>query len=771
MLNISDLNPMQQKAINCLEGPLLIMAGAGSGKTKVLTYRIANLLEHQVPPYAILAITFTNKAALEMRERVDRLIGEGAKNIWLSTFHSFCARFLRYEIEAGGIYKKNFVIYDASDTKVVIKKCLKSMNLDEKQYAPNMIQNIISNAKNQLMGPEAYARVAGTFFETKIAEVYRMYAAELRNNNALDFDDLLMLTVDMLQTNEEVREKYQRRFRYVLVDEYQDTNHAQYEITRLLAAGHRNLCVVGDADQSIYGWRGADITNILDFRKDYPNATTIMLEQNYRSTKIILAAANAVIAHNTNREPKNLWTENASGEKIVSYCAQDECGEADFITKEIEKLAGLYNKELGDIAVLYRTNAQSRSIEEGFMRKGISYTMVGGLKFYDRKEIKDIIAYLRVIFNPLDSISLLRIINEPKRGLGDTSMSRVTAYASQTGQSVFDVISSPDALADIEGLSSRAKNALTSFAMQIFDWNSVAEQDDLPRLVERILDESGYIEALEKTDKPEDESRIENLKEFIGVAKDYIKSEEIPDLENFLSHISLISDIDNADTNEDRVTLMTLHSAKGLEFPVVFLAGMEEGLFPHARTLMDDDQIEEERRTCYVGITRAKQKLYLTRAKNRMIFGKTTNYQPSRFLAEIPKQYLEEMQEQSSWGGNTWGSTTQGRTSYFQPQFANAPQPSRPVADRGMSATEVLSSFGVPDRSVVQRTAPVQTGGVLRPDMSIQWKVGDKVRHSKWGIGTIVSVQGSGEEVSLKIAFPGQGIKGLMQKYAPITRA
>ncbi|MBE6098137.1 MAG: DNA helicase PcrA [Schwartzia succinivorans] len=762
---------MQQKAVNCLEGPLLIMAGAGSGKTKVLTYRIANLLEHNVSPYAILAITFTNKAALEMRERVNRLIGDEAKNIWLSTFHSFCARFLRFEIEAGGIYKKNFVIYDASDTKVVIKKCLKSMNLDEKHYPLASIQNAISNAKNQLMGPDAYARVYGSMNadNAKKAEIYKMYAAELRNNNALDFDDLLLLTVHILKTNDEVREKYQHRFRYILVDEYQDTNHAQYELTRLLAAGHKNLCVVGDADQSIYGWRGADITNILDFKKDYPNAEKIMLEQNYRSTKKILGAANAVIANNSNREPKNLWTQNPEGENINSYAAYNERGEADYIVGEIERYNTLYHKEYGDIAVLYRTNAQSRVLEEGFMRAGIPYTMVGGLKFYDRKEIKDIIAYLRVIFNPLDSISLLRIINEPKRGLGDTSMSRVTAFAAQCGMSVFDVISSPDALDSVDGLTGRAKNALKAFAAQVFDWLAAMEEEELPSLVEKVLDESGYIRELEKDDKPENQSRIENLKEFVSVAKDFVKSGEIPDLENFLSHISLISDIDDADTSDDRVTLMTLHSAKGLEFPIVFMAGMEDGLFPHFFKGENEtaDKIEEERRTCYVGITRAQQKLYLTRAKNRMIFGKTETYLPSRFLAEIPSRYLEEMEEE---GGN-WGYSLHRRTpSPYQPHFTSSQTGAAPTG-HGMSAREALAGFGHQQAHVQRNTAPAPTGGVLRPDMSIQWKVGDKVRHSKWGIGTIVSLQGTGEEVSLKIAFPGQGIKGLMQKYAPITRA
>ena len=443
----NDLNPKQQEAVNCLQGPLLIMAGAGSGKTKVLTCRIANLLAQGVSPYSILAITFTNKAAAEMRDRVDRLIGPAARSVWLSTFHSFCARFLRAEIQITGVYKNNFVIYDAADAKVLIKKCLKELNLDEKQYPPNSIQNQISNAKNILMGPHNFSKNAETFFQKKVADVYALYDKKLKENNALDFDDLLMITVAILDEHKEVREKYQQRFNYILVDEYQDTNAAQYELTRLLAEKHHNLCVVGDADQSIYGWRGADISNILNFEKDYPEATVIKLEQNYRSTKNILAAANAVIKNNLNRKPKNLWTENCEGEKITTYLADNEIDEANFVALTVLKNKTLFNKAFSDIAVLYRTNAQSRALEEGFMREGIPYTMVGGLKFYERKEIKDIIAYLRVIYNPLDTLSLLRIINVPKRGLGETSIGRISEYAALNNLSFIDVISSTEYLA------------------------------------------------------------------------------------------------------------------------------------------------------------------------------------------------------------------------------------------------------------------------------------------------------------------------------------
>ena len=762
------LNPAQTKAVEHTDGPLLIMAGAGSGKTKVLTCKIANLLAKGVAPWSILAITFTNKAATEMRDRVDRMIGEGAKDVWLSTFHSFCAKFLRREIEATGLYKRNFVIYDASDSQVVIKECLKEMNLDPKQYAPSAVQNAISNAKNQLMGPKAMERDADSFFQQKVAEIYKLYAKKLRTNNALDFDDLLMISVLLLEEHEEVRVKYQNRFKYILVDEYQDTNGAQYQLTKILAAKHHNLCVVGDADQSIYGWRGADIRNIMDFEQDYPEARTIKLEQNYRSTKNILAAANAVIEHNINRKKKELWTENTTGEKITVYEAGDERDEAQFIATTVMKQKTIFNASYGDIAILYRTNAQSRVVEETFMRSGIPYTMVGGLKFYDRKEIKDILAYLRVIYNPLDTVSLMRIINVPKRGLGAASLGKIAAYADANGLTVFDVISNPDTLDAIPGITARTKKPLELFATFIFKYMGYQANMHIDDLIEKVLEESGYLRELKEENKPENESRIENLKEFIGVARDFEKSEENPTLENFLATLSLVSDIDNAELEDDRVTLMTLHAAKGLEFPTVFMIGMEEGLFPHSRTLMDENEIEEERRTCYVGITRAERKLYLTCARQRTIYGKTSPAVRSRFLGEIPEEYTESLiPRANSYGfanANHYGPQQRSGTMTFRPSASQMGRNPAAFTDKAKSAFEVLNSMQKRSVNVQPQT------GVIRPDTSVEWKVGDKARHGKWGVGTVVSVKGEGEEVELKIAFPGQGVKGLMQKYAPISK-
>ena len=777
MDNILDaLNPMQRKAVEHLAGPLLIMAGAGSGKTKVLTCRVANLLAHGVAPYRILAITFTNKAAAEMRERVDRLVGSAAKDVWLSTFHSFCARLLRYEIDALDGYGKNFVIYDASDSKTVVKDCLKEMNLDEKQYPPGQVQAAISNAKNQMMTPEAFAQTVDNFHDQKIAELYTEYQRILNKNNALDFDDLLMLSVRLLQTSEEVREKYQKRFQYILVDEYQDTNGAQYQLTKILAAKHRNLCVVGDADQSIYGWRGADIRNILDFEKDYPEAAVIRLEQNYRSTKTILAAANAVIANNQNRKPKNLWTENDAGAPITTYCAQDATDEADFIAQEILRQQDAAGISYGDVAVLYRTNVQSRAIEEGFMRMGIPYTMVGGLKFYDRREIRDMIAYLHVLFNPLDTMSLLRIINVPRRGLGATSISRLNEYAAAHDMSLFDVVSSPEALAKIPGLTARTKKPLADFSMMMF--NLLGEMDTTPvsEFVERVLDATGYIQALEAEDKPENKSRIENLQEFIGVAKDFDAASETPTLEEFLNHIALISDIDDADLADERVTLMTLHSAKGLEFPVVFMAGMDEEIFPRANS---GEELEEERRTCYVGITRAQKKLYMIHAEERMVFDKYhrgyTHFESSRFLSEIPASCVEEAMGRGSLAGNrvvrddflTRGESF--RAISHKPKLSEAKSAYEILQE--MNQESASFSAGPAKKPISAKGSSSASGHVIRPDMSIRWRPGDKARHGKWGVGTVVSVEGSGEETLLKIAFPDQGVKGLMQKYAPICRA
>lgn len=810
----SGLNPAQQEAVACLEGPLLIMAGAGSGKTRVLTHRIANLLDHGVAPYSILAITFTNKAAAEMRERVENMIGPYAKDIWLSTFHSFCARFLRREIEATGMYKGNFVIYDSGDSQTVVKKVIKELNLDEKQYSPGGIRNAISNAKNQMLGPLAFEAQAGDFYQKKVAEVYKGYQNILRENNALDFDDLLLVTVSLLSEKEEIRTRYQRRFRYILVDEYQDTNGAQYQLTTLLAGGYRNLCVVGDADQSIYGWRGADISNIMNFEKDYPDAKTIMLEQNYRSTKTILAAANAVIDNNSHRKKKNLWTDNAQGDKITTYMASDERDEARFIAESLSKQHDIYKSSYGEMAILYRTNAQSRVIEDTLMRVGIPYTMVGGLKFYDRLEIKDIMAYLRVLYNPMDSVSLMRIINVPKRGVGQTTVEKLMLYGVENNLSLFEVIADEEALNQVPGLTARSRNPLKKFAELLFKLMERIDKLAVSDLIQEVMESTGYIEALksEKNEKKlENQARLENLQEFVGVAKDFEKEEEEePNLENFLSKLALLSDIDNSDLEDERVTLMTLHAAKGLEFPVVFMAGMEEGMFPHSRTLMEPDEMEEERRTCYVGITRAQRKLYMTYASVRTIFGRTEAHEPSRFIFEIPEELKEELafrrRREDSFAGfggsfDGWGSiggSSMGSRNSLSSQagrFGGYGGNYGAGAKNGYAQRNLQESQPMPSLSAV-RPAPkgqpmsgfealralqnanpglagsirMGTKSLNRPDMSIKWQAGDKAAHSKWGTGTVVKVAGSGEETEVQINFPGIGLKKLMQKYAPLKK-
>lgn len=781
----SGLNDDQREAVAHLEGPLLIMAGAGSGKTRVLTHRIANLLEHGAAPYSILAITFTNKAAAEMRERVENMIGSYAREIWLSTFHSFCARFLRREIEATGMYKSNFVIYDSADSLTVVKKAVKELNLDEKQYNPGGLRNAISNAKNQMLGPLAFEAQAADFYQKKVAEVYKKYQAVLRENNALDFDDLLLVAVSLLSENEEIRKRYQRRFKYILVDEYQDTNGAQYQLTTLLAGGCRNLCVVGDADQSIYGWRGADITNILNFEKDYPDARIILLEQNYRSTKNILAAANAVIENNCHRKKKRLWTDNAQGDKITTYLASDERDEAQFIADSIRKRHDIYKTPYGDMAVLYRTNAQSRVLEDIFMRMGLPYTMVGGLRFYDRMEIKDIVAYLRVMFNPMDTVSLMRIVNVPKRGIGAASVDKLMVYAVENDLSLFEVIANEELLEAVPGLTARSRNPLKQFALLLFELMERMEKLAVSDLIDAVIEKTGYIEAL-KNDKGEkkieNESRIENLRELVGVAKDFEKEEEEPNLENFLSRMALLSDIDDSELEEERVTMMTLHSAKGLEFPVVFMAGMEEGLFPHARTLMEPEEMEEERRTCYVGITRARQKLYMTYAGMRTIYGRTNMYEPSRFLEEIPDELKEELafrRRRQGDNGDFGGGFGNGQSSRgfggsaagfgFAPRFSKGAEAASAARGKPMSGLEAMSAL----RNVNQAAARgVQMGAksLVRPDMGIKWQKGDSAAHSKWGIGTVVGVSGSGEETEIQINFPGIGLKKLMQKYAPLKK-
>ena len=734
------LNPQQAEAVINTEGPMLIMAGAGSGKTKVLTCRVANLLQKGVRPYRILAITFTNKAAAEMRERVNNMSGPAAKDVWLFTFHAFCARFLRMEIDKLPGYGGNFAIYDTADSQNLIKQILKEMNLDDKRFQPSGILSRISNAKNALQDAAAFARQAGDFYEQKVADIYSRYEQKLQLNNALDFDDLLMLSIKLLQENKEVREKYQDRFDYLLVDEYQDTNHAQYLLTKFLAAKHRNICVVGDADQSIYGWRGADIQNILDFEKDYPDAKVIKLEQNYRSTQIILDAANAVIENNPGRKPKNLWTENKSGADIIYFQAVDERDEARFVIEQLQNLQRTENKKLGDMAILYRTNTQSRIFEEMLIKSGISYNMVGGLKFYERKEIKDIIAYLRVIFNPADSLSLMRIINVPKRGIGDASLAKIQAYAAANNVSLFEAVSNAAA---IDGLSSRFVSKLDDLAGIIFELMNLANEAPVEDLIDRVLRDTGYLEELENERTPQAQSRIDNLHELISVAQEFAASEEENNLENFLAHVALVSDIDDTELGEDAITLMTLHSSKGLEFPVVFLVGMEEGLFPHARTLMDETEIEEERRLCYVGITRAKEKLFLSSTKMRTIYGNTVTYPPSRFLQEIPARLVKTIKRQERFSA---------LENFKQVSEKYSARPQKPA-----------STFN-PHSFMPQKPAAAAGGTGTR------FNTGDRVSHSKWGEGMVVSVKDSPDGQEVKVAFAGAGVRSLLTKYAVLKK-
>lgn len=725
------LNDRQCEAVKHTEGPLLITAGAGSGKTKVLTCRIAHLLELGVAPYRILAITFTNKAAKEMKERVTNLVGAQADSIWLSTFHSFCAKLLRFEVDGFHGYTRNFTIYDSSDQLVLVKDCLKKLNLDDKQFMPRSVLGTISSAKNVLMDAKAFAAKASDFYEQKVADVYALYQEKLRENNAVDFDDLLFLAVRLLQEKEDVREKYQSRFQYILVDEYQDTNHAQYALTKILAARWRNICVVGDADQSIYAWRGADIRNIIDFTRDYPDAASIKLEQNYRSTKTILHAANAVIDNNESRPKKTLWTENPLGNKIIHYQAQTEHDEADYIAGVIYNRHEISHEPYGDMAILFRTNAQSRVLEEKLMRYAIPYTMVGGTKFYDRKEIKDVLAYLRLLYNPEDSLSLTRIINVPKRNIGATTMEHVSAYAEEQGISLFEALSSTDEIP----VTKRARTSLENFAAMIFDLLNDIEGKDVLSLIETVIKQTGYGDMLDKEAEhdPQGESRKENVGEFLSVAKDYMDSNPDGNLQDFLENVALVSDVDDFESSDSKVTLMTLHAAKGLEFPVVFLTGLDEGLFPHSRTLLDPSQVEEERRLAYVGITRAERQLYVTNATTRTMYGRISAYMPSRFLAEIPPQLMEDYHRKSA-----------------MPQ-------SRTTAVPGKQRVSIL-------------TKPVASSLPKKHAVTDTFAKGDKVRHKIWGIGTVLDVIGEGPNMQMKIQFPTKGVRQVVVKYAPLEK-
>ena len=732
------LNERQLEAVTHINGPLLVVAGAGSGKTSVLTSRIAYLLEQGVRPWEILAITFTNKAAAEMKQRVETIVGPAAKQIWLSTFHAFCARFLRMEIEATDWYTRHFTIYDEGDVKSLIRQCLKELDMPERQFPVGGVNGAISNAKNQMLTPEQFALRADNFYQQRLASVYGLYQKKLLQNNAMDFDDLMNVTVRLMEECPDVLEKYQQRFRYILVDEYQDTNHTQYVLTRLLAARHRNLCVVGDADQSIYGWRGADISNILDFEKDYPEASVIKLEQNYRSTQNILDAANALIDNNTGRKAKTMWTENPAGETLVLHVAGDQHEEARYVAEQVMRLHTVQRQPYGGMAVLYRTNAQSRVVEEEFLKQGLPYDIVGGVKFYDRKEIKDMLAYLRLIRNPADSVSFRRIVNVPRRGVGDTSLGNLQAAADQAGISLYEASRRLDTVSTV---GARAKTSLAELVRLLDRLREAAGQDSVADLITRVMKESGYLAELEQEGTPDAENRIDNLQELLTVAREFISEEEEDTLEAFLNHVALVSDADSVKETTDNVVLMTLHSAKGLEFPTVFLIGMEEGIFPHFRCLSDPESMEEERRLCYVGITRAQRNVFLTRAQRRMIYGEQQANRPSRFLGEIPEALLENRQKRTA-----------------RPEPVPQKIPARHAAAPSVVPTLLRPvSAGVPK-------IPVPAGP------TVEWKAGDKASHGKWGIGTVVEVRGTGDNQEVKIAFPAQGIKTLAIKFAPIQK-
>jgi len=744
---LSGLNPAQREAVVHTEGPLLVVAGAGSGKTRVLTHRIAHLIEHEgVSPFELLAITFTNKAAQEMKQRVGALVGPVAEKMWVSTFHSACVRMLRRDGKRLG-YPSSFTIYDQADATRLVGYVLRDLNVDTKRFPPRSVHATISAAKNDGLSVEQYAERARAIFERRIAEVYREYQGRLLKAGAMDFDDLLSVTVTLLKAEPEVLAHYQRRFRHVLVDEYQDTNTVQNDLVLSLAAEHRNVCVVGDQDQSIYRFRGADIRNILEFEEAFPDTTVIVLEQNYRSTQTILDAANGLIANNMGRKPKELWTDQGRGDAVVRYHADDESDEAQWVAHQASKLHDGGTYRWGDMAVFYRTNAQSRVLEEYLMRVGIPYKVVGGTRFYDRREIKDAIAYLRAVVNPSDEVSVKRVLNTPKRGVGDSSIGRLDAWANareltfmQTLRRAADAEVSGRALAGIEGFLAVVDEA----AGQIE--NGPAE------VLKVLLDRSGYVAELQALHSIEAEGRLENLAELIGSA------EQFDSMDPFLEQIALVSDTDELDADESALLLMTLHSAKGLEFPVVFLIGMEDGVFPHLRSLGEPDELEEERRLAYVGITRARELLFLTHAWARTMYGSTQYNPPSRFLDELPEKLIQQehgsrkASRRSGWGGA--GSYRDG-TAY-----------SAGAGGRGSPrGSEAHKQRVVESALTAGRSAPAPSGAE-----SAGLKVGDDVRHGKWGEGVILHMEGSGDKTEAVVRFPDAGEKRLLLSWAPLTK-
>ena len=753
---LEGMNDRQKEAVQHTQGPLLIMAGAGSGKTRVLTHRMAYILaEEEVHPWNILAITFTNKAAREMKERVSQLVGPQAEDMWVSTFHSMCVRILRRDIEILG-YQRSFTICDPSEQQTAMKRILKKLDIDSEKYDYRMILNRISQAKNDLEDVEEFNKKYTGYVEQIIGKCYREYQKELAKSMTLDFDDLIMLTVQLFQKHPETLQYYQQKFQYIHVDEYQDTNHAQYRLVTMLAKKFKNICVVGDADQSIYGWRGADMSNILEFEKDYQNAKVVLLEQNYRSTKTILQAANHVIENNVNRKVKKLWTENDEGQPITYYRAQSEQDEGRYVLSQIQSLLR-DGYHYDDFAILYRTNAQSRVMEENLLKSNIPFRLVGGQRFFERLEIKDLLAYLRLIVNSQDDLSFRRIVNSPKRGIGATSLAKLSDFAEVYQFSLLEA----SLQTTLSPLSGKAAKALEKFATTIEELRKMQEFLSISEFVEQVIEKTGYLTSLEQQHTMEADARIENIQEFISVAKQFEQdrleeeSEDSPLLQ-FLTDLSLVSDADSDEGDGRMVTLMTLHAAKGLEFPVVFIIGLEEGIFPSSRSIMEHDDVEEERRLAYVGITRAEQKLFLTNAYSRLLYGRTQTNRPSRFVLEIGEELFDSKQQQS------YGSTSRQTAS-----FGSKTSSSGSLFDKYREKSQATAY----QPKVVQPSSiqPVRKQIVAANDGAV-WKVGDKVMHKKWNVGTVVKVTGEGTNQEIDVAFAGMGIKRLLASFAPIER-
>ncbi len=771
-MNLADLNPMQRKAAEQLDGPVLILAGAGSGKTRTLTYRVANLMAHGVRAYNILALTFTNKAAREMRTRIENLVGASAEEAWIGTFHSVCCRILRRDIDKLG-YERSFSIYDDDDQQRVIKGILRELDIDEKFLPPKSVSICISDAKNRLLSPDEWLQKSGRDYRAqKTHDVMTRYEERLRAANALDFDDLLVKTLQLFVDHPPVLEYYQRRFEYVHVDEYQDTNFAQYQLVRLLTQDSRNLCVVGDDDQSIYGWRGADIRNILDFEKDFPDATVIKLEQNYRSTANILDAANQIIAHNEGRKEKTLWTQDGEGEKITVYSAADERDEAAWICQRIRQLqrGGM---ELGRMAILYRMHALSRVLEETLMRAGIAYHVYGGTRFYDRKEVRDVLAYLKLVQNPADDVSLSRIINVPKRAIGDSTVEALTQYAHRMDMPLYAAVSAPP-----DTLGSRARKSVEEFSRLIASLLIAREQMPLSEFVQKVVDDTGLLSQYQKdADDEEAQARVENIREFLGAVTEFEQKSEDQSLAAFLENVALVTDLDNQTDTPSFVTMMTLHSAKGLEYDAVFMAGMEEGIFPSARAMQEDNRVEEERRLCYVGVTRARRLLHLSMARRRMLFNQMQFNAPSCFLQEVPRRLIREewsgsAQQSASIAPNRGGWGSYGGSGLRRDRYESAED--RPQYGYGEPAPSQRRAARSPARPM----APAQIPGVQRGftpsnarNVQIQlFSAGDHVLHRKFGKGVVREVTGSGDSARISIVFPVFGEKVFALSIAPIVK-